>query len=213
METIHYTEGYGGKLNYKTICGKEIHSHDEKDKATIHPDKVNCKECKKSDKWEEDYNALSDFNPNIKRRVYLESDVLSASELRSAQREVYDLCKEKNEKCVKRVFNEVLDYAWHDLDKTWNAVKNANEIYSDSSLMPIVGNAYMGAPVIFNGMCKRAIEENVTGKSVVILNKLTSIYWGMIDIQLMKMAFKNNKLFMYDDNMDLVEVNVSKIKK
>jgi hypothetical protein len=35
MKTIHYTEGYGGKLNYITICGKEISSHSEKEKATL----------------------------------------------------------------------------------------------------------------------------------------------------------------------------------
>jgi hypothetical protein len=50
---IHYTEGYGCKLNYLTTCGKEIHSHSETDSATIDPTKVTCKDCKKVKEWKD----------------------------------------------------------------------------------------------------------------------------------------------------------------
>lgn len=123
------------------------------------------------------------------------------------------MCDKNEERYVRRVFTEVIDRAWHDLDKTWSAVKKADEVYADTSLLPLTGNSYSGAPVIFNGMCERAIKEGVTGKKVFILNWLSSIDWDMIDFKVMKKAFKTNSIFMYDENNHLIEVNVSKIKK
>lgn len=212
-KTTHYTDGYGGSYNYKTYCGKEIKSHNDTDDASVDPTAVTCEKCRKSREWSTDYSDYLNTDTSIRRRIYLESDILHASELRSAQREVKDLCDEKKEPYVRRVFSDVIDYAWHDLEKTWAAVKIADEIYSDSSLVPLCGGSYMGAPVIFNGMRKKAIEENVTGKDVYILNFLSNIHWGMIDIPLMKKAFKNNNLFMYNEERDIVKVDVSKIKK
>lgn len=213
MKLVHYTFGYGGKFNYHTLCGKEIHSHSKTESTSIDPHKVTCVKCKKTDEWKQDVDDVLRTKEGIKYRIYLESDVLHASELSSAQGEVIDLCEAKGLKFVRRVFSDVLDYAWHDLQKTWEAVKKADEIYSDSSLIPISGGSYMGAPVIFNGMCKRAIQENVRGKDVYILNYLTSIYWDMIDIPTMKKAFKHNNLFMYDEERNIIKVDVSKIKE
>lgn len=213
-KVIHYTIGYGGKLNYHTTCGKEIHSHSEKEDATIDPAEVNCKKCTSTKEWKEDYgHSTGTIKTTIKRRIYLESDILHASELQSAQRKVYRLCDEKKAKCIRRVFAEVLDMAWHDLEKTWIAVKKADEIYSDSSLLPLCGGSYMGAPVIFNGMCERAIKEDIRGKDVYILNSLKNINWYMIKIDIMREAFKHNNLLMYNDEYEITKIDVSKIKK
>lgn len=81
------------------------------------------------------------------------------------------------------------------IEKTWKAVKLADEIWAKSSLMPLSGSSYTGAPVIFNGMCERAIKENVTGKSVFILSNLKYINWYMINVKVMKQAFNENDLF------------------
>jgi len=213
MKTTHYTNGYGGKLNYVTTCGKEIHSHSETESATIDPYKVTCKACKKSFDFLEDLLRKESDLPGVKRRIYLESDVLHATELSRAQDEVGDLCLEKGDKFIRRVFSDVLEYAWHDLPGTWEAVKKADEIYSDSSLIPLVGGSYSGAPVIFNGMCERAVKENIKGKDVYILNELSNIYWDMIDIPMMKKAFKYNNLFMYNKEREMIKVDISKIKK
>lgn len=146
----------------------------------------------------------------MKRRIFIESDVLNKEELSSVEMGVRWMLEENNEPFIKGVFDEALDFAWHDLEKTWKSVKNADEIYADSSLMPLVGNSYMGAPVIFNGMMERAISENVKGKDVIILRPLKQIYWDMIDLKLIKKAFKHNRLFMYDDNHDkLIQVDIS----
>lgn len=212
MQTIHYTVGYGGKLNYITTCGKEIHSHDEAEKATIDPEKVTCEDCKSKKDWKEDFGYATGSSKENVRRIFIESDIIHADDLRNAQRAVYDLCEEKGVPCTRRVFAEVLDYAWHDLEKTWAAVKKADEIYADSSLMPLFGGSYMGAPVIFNGMCERALKEGIEGKSVFILNTMKNIYWDMIDIPLMKKVFKKNSLYMYDEKYNIQKVDVSKIK-
>jgi hypothetical protein len=211
---IHYTHGYGGKLNYLTICGLEIHSHSDTDGATIDPVEVSCKKCRKTAEWIEDYGySTGETKTDIKRRIFIESDILHADELERAQRQVYRLCNDNGVKHIRRVFDEVLDHAWHHLEKTWEAVKKADEIYADSSLMPLCGGSYMGAPVIFNGMMERAIKEKITGKSVVILNSLKNINWYMIKLNLMEEAFFGNKLLMYDEERNLIEVDVKRVVK
>lgn len=214
MKKIHYTEGYGGNFNYSTFCGKEIHSHSKTEGADINPTEVTCKKCMASKEFIEDLkNCLGVGDAGIKRRIFIESDILRVDEIQSAQNAVEYLCESKGVKFVRRVFSEILDKAWHDLEKTWAAVKAADEIYADSSLLPLCGGSYMGAPVIFNGMCERAIKEGVKGKDVYILNELKNINWHMIDLALMRKAFKNNNLFMYNEDREMVKVDVSKIKK
>lgn len=148
----------------------------------------------------------------MKYRIFIESDILQQDELNSAKREAYDIAELNREEISENVFDETLDFAWHDLEKTWASVKKADEIYANSSLMPLVGNSYMGAPVIFNGMCERAVKENVTGKIVYILRRAKDIYWNMIDIKTMKKAFKNNSLFMYNDEYEIEKMNIKNIK-
>lgn len=210
---IHYSRtGYNGDFTYTSVCGKKVKTHQDNEESSINPEEANCKKCMRTEKYKVDFNDTRTMGRDIKRRIYIESDILQANEFRHAQSEVFDFVKAKGLICVDRVFSQVLDHAWHDLEKTWKAVKNADEIYATSSLMPLVGGSYMGAPVIFNGMCERAIKENITGKVVVILNGLDNINWYMIKIKLMKEAFKKNHLFMRNDNYDLVKINVSKIK-
>jgi hypothetical protein len=209
-KAIHYSrEGYNGDHTYTTICGKKVGSAN----YTVHPEKADCKECLKSAEHKIDLEDSSGkFRTTIKRRIFVESDILKAFEFRSAQRKAANLAKEKELKYVDRVFSQALDFAWHDLDGTWAAVKKADEIYATSSLMPLIGGSYTGAPVIFNGMCERAFKENVTGKSVYILNQLKNIHWDMIDLPLMKKAFKKNDLYMYNEDYEIIKVDVSKIK-
>lgn len=208
---IHYSrDGYEGNYKYKSVCGRIVKTHPGNEGSDINPNKANCPDCLNSDKLKIDLNDSNTLNQDIKRRIYIESDILQADEFRSAQREAYNFAEERGLKCVDRVFNDVLDFAWHDLPKTWESVKNADEIYATSSLMPLTGGSYNGATVIFNGMCERSVKENVTGKSVIILNSLKNIYWDMIDKKIMRLAFVLNDLYMYNENYDLVKIDVSK---
>lgn len=215
MKVIHYSRtGYNGDFTYTSVCGLRVKTHQENEGSSIHPDETNCTKCMDTKEYKTDFTDNSNPSSDIKKRIYIESDILQADEFTTAQDTVKDFANEENLKCVERIFSKVLDRAWHDLEKTWNAVKWADEIYATSSLLPLSGGSYMGAPVIFNGMCERAIKEGITGKSVIILNHPKHISWYMIDIDIMKKAFKNNDLYMYNDNYDkLVKVDVSKIKK
>ena len=212
MKTVHYSrEGYNGSYTYTSVCGKQVKTHQDDEASSIYPEDANCEKCLATHEFKVDADKTK---TDIKIRIYIESDILQADEFRNAQRAVEGFAEEKGLKCVDRVFSQVLDRAWHDLERTWQAVKDADEIYSTSSFVPLCGNPSMGAPVIFNGMCKRAIAENITGKSVIVLNQLKNICWDYIDIPAMKQAFKQNSLFMYDDEYEnLVKVEISKIKK
>ena len=214
VKTIHYSRnGYNGNYTYTSVCGKEVNTHQDSETSSIHPIEANCQECMNTKEYQIDLSDCNNLNSDTKRRIYIESDILNADEFRSAKREVKHLLSDVMSTYVDRVFSDVLDFAWYDLEKTWNAVKIADEIYTTSSLMPLVGNSYMGAPVIFNGMCERAVKEKITGKKVIILNSLENIEWDMIDMDMMKKAFKGNDLYMYDDEFNLAKVDILKIKK
>lgn len=212
MKIIHYSRtGYNGNYNYSSVCGKLVKTHQDNQESSIYPELANCKKCIATKEFKADTAKIPD---GIKVRIYIESDILHADEFRRAQREVISFAKAQGLKCVDRAFSKVLEFAWHDLEGTWKAVKDADEIYSTSSLMPLCGNSYMGAPVIFDGMCERAIKEKITGKSVIILNHLSNICWDYIDIGIMKKAFKKNELYMYDDTGEgIIKIDISKIKK
>lgn len=212
-KTMHYSRnGYEGSYTYTAACGKKVKSHQESEDTSIHPDETDCKECKKSHAYKQDIKALLETDAGMKRRIYIESDILHSDEFTSAQRATLFIIEDKKEKCVPRVFNQVLDMAWHDLDKTWKAVKSADEIYTTSSLMPLTGNSYTGTPVIFNGMCERALKEGVVGKSVIILNNISNIYWDMINLEVMKKAFNKNDLYMYNSDYEIVKIDIGGIK-
>lgn len=211
MKAIHYTRtGYNGDLTHTSICGKKVKGED----VDVNPEKATCEKCMQHPKFKVDLQEhKGEGDLSIKRRIFIESDILHADELRSAQRDAHDLADKRGLKVVDKVFSQVLNFAWHDLPGTWEAVKKADEIYAISSLLPIIGNSYTGAPVIFNGMCERAVKEGVKGKQVYILNQFKGIYWDMIDIKIMKKAFKHNELYMLDEELEIVKIDVSKIKK
>jgi len=213
MKIVHYSRtGYNGDFTYTSVCGKQVRTHQENEESSIYPELANCPKCLKAKEFKLDTDKV--LPAGMKTRIYIESDMLNASEFTMAQGEVLDFAEKQGLKCVDRVFSKVLDMAWHNLENTWQAVKDADEIYASSSLLPLCGNSNMGAPVIFNGMCERAVKEKITGKSVIILNQLGNICWDYIDMSIMKKAFKKNSLFMYDENHDeLTRVDISKIKK
>lgn len=210
---VHYSrDGYNGDYTYTSVCGKIVKTHQDTESSSIYPQEANCSECLNSTEFKTDLDCVTGVISGVKRRLYIESDILNADEFGTAKRQAFKFAKANGESCVERGFSEVVNFAWHDLEKTWEAVKKADEIYATSSLMPLIGGSYSGAPVIFNGMCERALKEDVTGKSVIILSSLEYIHWDMIDISQMKKAFKNNKLYMYDDEYELTPIDVAKIK-
>ena len=104
------------------------------------------------------------------KRLFIESDVLKEDEFRTAQRRVALVLEETGKSFTKNVFDEKVDFAWHKPSEAWEAVKRADEIYGNTSLVPLCGyGSYTGSPVVMDVMMKKAIEENITGKSVIFL--------------------------------------------
>ena len=96
MKIVHYSRsGYNGYFTYTSVCGKEVHTHEDKDEINVHPDESNCEECLKSKEYILDLDALHSVSTEIKRRIYIESDILHANEFRNAQRKVLDFAKNK----------------------------------------------------------------------------------------------------------------------
>ncbi len=152
------------------------------------------------------------------RRLFIETDVLQESELDTARITVAGILREKGIPYSDNVFDETKDFAWHEADEAWDAVKRADEIYGDSALVPICGvGTYSGAPVIMDTMMRKTIDEGIKGKSLYFLRPFKDIWWDEIDRDLMRKAFKENKLFTleFDDDeceYQFTEVDIDKIK-
>ncbi len=137
------------------------------------------------------------------KRLFIVSDILKEEELQTVRITVEFILEEQGAQFPKNVFDQVVDHGWKNLEKTWEAVKAADEIYASSSFMPIIGNSYTGAPVIINEMMKKAIEEGVKGKKLIVLNELKRIYWYYVDKKLLKKCFsKNNKFYTCEEDAD-----------
>src|SRR6478609_4289867 len=131
------------------------------------------------------------------RRLFIDSAVLQDDELRSAQRRIANMLEGAGIDFCEQVFDETKDFAWRDADKAWEAVKRCDEIYGNTSLVPLAGyGTYTGSVVVMDVMMKKAVDENVTGKSVFFLRPFKDIEWDGINLKLLKKVFKTkNKLF------------------
>jgi len=140
------------------------------------------------------------------KRLFIETEDLDQSEYRRAQRRVTKLLDGEN--LPDDVFDEVASNAWHKAAEAWEAVKRADEIYADSLLVSASGYfAYDGAPLVFNTMMAKAVEENITGKSLIFLRELDDLEWDNIDLDLLEKVFTTNKMFTLWEN-ELQEVDV-----
>lgn len=142
------------------------------------------------------------------KRIFIDSDVIDEDEVDTALLRIGWAMQSDDIE-----FDEVVDFAWHEGEKAWEAVKSADEIYASTSLVPLCGyGTYTGSVVVFDVMMQKAIDENITGKSVFLLRSKEDIEWDGIDIQLMPEAFKNNKLFTFEVDK-FVEVNIRSLVK
>lgn len=149
------------------------------------------------------------------KRLFIESDVLDVSELRSSQASVALLLDSKHLSFPEeKVFDEVVDFAWHKPEVAWEAVKRSDEIYASSSLVPLAGyNTYTGAPVVLNVMMKKAIDENITGKSLIFIRSFDDIEWDQIDMKLLDKAFRKNFMYTleYENGYVQKQVDIDKL--
>ena len=198
-EVIHYSKyGYNGNFTCTSSCGKEIHTHNDKEnKSSINIDIVDCQECKDSETYKQDIE-------NFYKNLYLEVDFLTASEYRTSLRTIRYASKDIR-------IDRVIENADHDKLKTWEEIKKYENIYFSSSFYPLVVGS-IGAPYLLQALCKKALEENITGKNIYCINSGENLDLEWIDDKNSVIeAFKNNKFYVLDDEYEnFVEFNFSK---
>lgn len=142
------------------------------------------------------------------RRIFIDSDNIDKFEYRAAQRTVYGLV----DGLPEEVFDEVVDFAWHEPEKAWDAVKRADEIYAQSSLIPLCGyGSYTGSVVVMDVMMAKAIAEDIRGKSIFFLRQYKDIEWEGIDLTLVDKAFKHNFLYTLENYDRFEQVDIDKL--
>lgn len=96
--------------------------------------------------------------------------------------------------------------------KLFDYIKEADEIYMHTSIIPIVGGTELGSPELWNGMMKKAMSVGLVGKKIFNANDYKSIYWSNLDRQLLKNAFAKNELFVAD-GLKWKKINISQLLK
>lgn len=155
------------------------------------------------------------------KRIFIDSDFIDNDEVETCKCTIERILKNKGVTVTEdEPFDEVIGRAWHEPDKAWEAVKSADEIYANSSLVPLCGyGSYTGSVVVFDVMMEKAIAENIKGKSVFFMRPYKDINWDGIDLKVLPKAFKNNKLFTLEYKKDsnyeqeFVEVDIKKLIK
>jgi hypothetical protein len=146
------------------------------------------------------------------KRIFIDSDVVHRDEVGTAIYTIELIMEKQGLDVPVKMFDEIVDFAWHEADKAWESVKSSDEIYANTSLVPLCGyGSYTGSVVVMDVMMKKAIDENVTGKSLFILRPFDDVEWDGIDLSLMPKAFLNNKLFTLEDHDRFVEVDIESL--
>lgn len=146
------------------------------------------------------------------KRMFIESDVLREDELNDAKRTVYYSLPDLSENERKsEIFDTVIEHAWHNPEKAWQAILEHDEIYANSSLVPLAGG-YTGAPVVMDTMMRLARQQKVTNKSLFFLVPKEDIWWHGIDTKLLKKCFAEGKNKLYCINQEHSEFELINVK-
>lgn len=147
------------------------------------------------------------------KRLFIEdeSEEKTIHEYHSACRKVRNAMGYSNRE------NEAFDTAIFDalenqLD-VWGLIVTHDQIFCSTSLIPLMGfGSSYGSGMLFNNMMYKAIEENVTGKSIYMLNDYDGIEWDELRPELVAKAFVNNDLYCMDDNHNtFIKVDIDKL--
>jgi len=111
-------------------------------------------------------------------------------------------------------FDQIIYDAGGNAMDAWEAIKSADEIYMSTYISPRWAGSDFGAPMLFNIMMYKAIEENITGKSIYIFNEYRSIHWDNIKGDYVDKAFRKNFLYTLDkDRNNWEQVDIDKLIK
>jgi hypothetical protein len=96
--------------------------------------------------------------------------------------------------------NESKDFWWKIVDNArreenlFNFIKEADEIYMDTAIVPLVFGTSIGSPELWNNMMCLATEHKLSEKQIFIHRLYKDIQWSNLDKKLLKKAFKKNFL-------------------
>lgn len=96
--------------------------------------------------------------------------------------------------------------------KLFDYIKEADEVYMHTSIMPIIGGTDIGSPELWNGMMKKAIAIGLSGKKIYNANDYKNIYWSNVDMALLKKAFSKNELYCAD-GLKWKRINIPQLLK
>jgi hypothetical protein len=111
---------------------------------------------------------------------------------------------------LRRFFHEVKTDAMFGIAEVYEAVKNADEIYADTALLPNFGTSE-GA-IVFDNMMYRVAEDKVINKSLYIFRKYDAVDWGSLNGRLINKAFTKNYMYVIsDDESSWEQVDIDKL--
>jgi hypothetical protein len=112
-------------------------------------------------------------------------------------------------------FDTVIEEAAFHSKEVWKAVKEHDQIFASTSLIPRYGyGGSFGSGTLMNNLMYKAIEENVEGKELYIFNTYEHIWWSELDRDLVDKCFRKNFLYTHDEDHDnWIQVDVDKLLK
>lgn len=110
-------------------------------------------------------------------------------------------------------FDTIIDDALSKSSEVWDAIKEHDEIYCSTALIPLFGlGSSLGSGTLFNGMMYKAIEENITDKKIFIFRDYDEIRWHELRGELVDKAFRKNFLYVKDETYDKwLQVDIDKL--
>ncbi len=96
------------------------------------------------------------------------------------------------------------DFFWKIIDNArfepnlFEYIKEADEIYMSTAIIPLVHGTDIGSPELWNSMMQAAIKHNITGKKIFNQREYGHIQWDNLDKKLLDGAFKKNYLYVMD---------------
>lgn len=111
------------------------------------------------------------------------------------------------------VFDTAIFEALENQMDVWGLILTHDHIFCSTSLIPLMGfGSSYGSGMLFNSMMYKAIEENVTGKTIYMLNDYDGIEWDELRAELVAKAFVGNDLYcMNDDHTAFIKVDIEQL--
>lgn len=145
------------------------------------------------------------------KKMYIASAAVGEIEIKTVLRRVFYALHLDGVTPREEFFDRIVANAWINQEEAWNAIKLADEVYTDTSLVALGGNSsYNGSVALFDALIKKAVTHKLTGKSIFIVRPSSEIQWRGIDLSMLPAAFEKNRLFTLEGKK-FQQVDVNKL--